>query len=75
MRMMMNEKYIKSNERGEKWFQLGRIFSIQKTGGGFEFQEECDAWHTSLKSKEDAIAILEAAIDYVKMEDFGNVPE
>lgn len=67
--------YIQTNERGEKWFQFGRIFSIQKTKGGFQFAEECDYWHQDTVTKEEALKILSAAIEYVELDDFGVVPD
>ena len=66
---------ISTNERGEKWFQCGRIFSIQKTTKGFQFAEECDYWHKYTVDKDKALQILQSAIDYINSDDFGNIPE
>lgn len=64
-----------TNERGEKWFSFWPIFSIQRTRAGFQFAEECDYWHKTTLSKDDAISLLEAAIQYIKSDDFGVIPD
>lgn len=71
----MSISYVFSNERGERWFQFGNIFSIQRTKRGFQFSEECDYWHQKTVGKNEAIEILQAALAYVKGNDFGNIPD
>lgn len=66
--------YIQTNERGEKWFQFGSIFSIQRTTEGFQFAEECDYWHKTTLTKERALEIIKAAEEYINSDDFGNIP-
>jgi len=65
---MLNNGYISHNERGDRWFQYGKIFSIKRVGDNFEFAEECDYWHKSIVGKEEALRILMGAIEYINEE-------
>lgn len=43
-----------------------RIFSIRKEKEKFIFMEECDAYFQNAYTKEDAIDLLQEAIDWIK---------
>jgi hypothetical protein len=44
------------------------VFSISKDGDSFVFMEECDGWFSTTKTKEEAIELLEEAIEWIKHE-------
>jgi len=61
-------EYMRENERGEKWWQLGDIFSVEVIGDSVRFSEECDYYHKEQMSKEEAVATLKSAIEYIEGE-------
>ena len=62
----MSSEYIRTNKRGDVWFQLGNIFSIKKVKDGYEFAEECDYYFKEIHNKEKSIDILNRAIEYIE---------
>lgn len=64
-RGLMKSKFTDSNSAGDKWFQLGRIFSICLQEDKVVFAEECDYYFKEVMTKAEAIDLLEEAIRFI----------